>query len=295
MADELALTADVSAYSGLSIPSNLAALTEACEEKASLYRKIHEIGPRYTYAEAKRDRAAINRLVKQVEDERKRVKGAFTMPLVEFEAGVKSALRPLTEVQERQKALIADYEAKARTAKRGRLEAYWESTYPALALCAGEASEPLVPFDRVMANLAGDWLKKTSKVDEGRDQTCTAQMDELADHLAEGARTIAGLNEPEDVRAAALSELYRSFSVTRAIDTAKEEARRIADISRLGEAERTTGVPHVETAPGPARLRAFDGVPVAFVVEVECADRDEMRRAVSAMRAAGLHGKVTEL
>ena len=36
-------------------------------------------------------------------------------------------------------------------------------------------------------------------------------------------------------------------------------------------------------------------IPVAFVVEVECADRDEMRRAVSAMRAAGLHGKVTEL
>ena len=191
---ELELRADLDMFKGFSIPSNLAALTQLCEAKAEEFKGITEIGPGYTYRDAKADRAAINRLVKQVEDERKRVKGAFTLPLVEFESGVKSALRPLTEVKEKQDRLIKAYEAKGRAAKRNRLEAYWERTYPALALCTGEASEPLVPFDRVFDP---DWTKRVSELDEGRDVKCTEVMDRLADAIASGAETIAGLAEQD--------------------------------------------------------------------------------------------------
>ena len=314
MAGELELRADVSAYSGLSIPSNLARLTELCEERAAEYRGIEEIGPRYEYKDAKRDRAAVRAAIKQVEDERKRVKGAFTMPLLEFESGVKSALRPLGEVEGKLDALIKAYEARARAAKRERLERYWESTYPALALCTGEDEEPLVPFDRVMAVIGGDWLKRMSEVGEGHDALAERRMDDLAANLASGAEVISGLSEPEEVRRAALSELYRCFNPVQAIDAAKREARRRADIDRLGEAQAATGVPPVEAPWAPATEEEPSDVtpaadsgeagapagayqmpekgsfePVGYVV-IPIRDAAHKRAVIAAMRAAGVSG-----
>lgn len=292
---ELELRADLDMFKGFSIPSNLAALTQLCEAKAEEFKGITEIGPGYTYREAKADRAAINRLVKQVEDERKRVKGAFTLPLVEFETGVKSALRPLTEVKEKQDRLIKAYEAKGRAAKRNRLEAYWEKTYPALALCTGEASEPLVPFDRVFDP---DWTKRVSELDEGRDVKCTEVMDRLADAIASGAETIAGLAEPEDVRADALSRFYRTLDLGASIDAAKEEARRKADMARLAEAQRETRVPAIEPQPAPGpepepepqpQPQPQPSEPIGYAV-IPIYDRAGLDYVVSVMKSAGISG-----
>lgn len=300
----LELHADVSAYSGLSIPSNLAQLQELCERKAEEYRGIRGIDGRYTYRDAKRDRAAINRAIKQVEDERKRVKGAFTLPLTEFEAGVKSALRPLTEVKEKQDRMIRAYESQARADKVKRLERYWEETYPALALCAGEADEPLVPFRRVLEVIGSDWTKRLSEVDEGHDALAERRMDDLADNLAQGAEAIAGLSEPAEVRSMALSELYRTFNVVAAIQAAKQEHRRQLDIQRLGEAQAETGVPRVEPSPAdapapepepeaaperpemPAR-GSFE--PCGYVV-IPIRDRAHLDAVIAVMRGAGVSG-----
>ena len=296
---ELELRADLDMFRGFSIPSNLAALTQLCEAKAEEFKGVTEIGPGYTYRDAKADRAAINRLVKQVEDERKRVKGAFTLPLVEFESGVKSALRPLTEVKEKQDRLIKAYEAKGRAAKRNRLEAYWERTYPALALCTGEASEPLVPFDRVFDP---DWTKRVSELDEGRDVKCTELMDKLADAIASGAETIAGLAEPEDVRADALSRFYRTLDLGASIDAAKEEARRRADMARLAEAQRETRVPAIEPQPAPETVTEPEpepepqpapepdpGEPMGYAV-IPIYDKAGLDRVIAVMKEAGISG-----
>ena len=290
---ELELRADLDMFRGFSIPSNLAALTQLCEQKAEEFKGVTEIGPGYTYRDAKADRAAINRLVKQVEDERKRVKSAFTLPLVEFESGVKSALRPLTEVKEKQDRLIKAYEAKGRAAKRNRLEAYWERTYPALALCTGEASEPLVPFDRVFDP---DWTKRVSELDEGRDVKCTELMDKLADAIASGAETIAGLAEPEDVRADALSRFYRTLDLGASIDAAKEEARRRADMARLAEAQRETRVPAIEPQPAPEPEpepqpvpEPDPGEPIGYAV-IPIYDRAGLDRVIAVMKEAGISG-----
>lgn len=302
------------------IRSNIAELQRQCLDLAEEFRGATTVSGPDGYKEAKANRAACNAAIKQVEAERKRVKVAWTAPLTTFEASVKGALTPLAEVRDEWDAAIKDYEARAREAKRARLESYWEGAYPALALCTGEDEEPLVPFSRVMDIVGSDWTKRMSEVGEGHDGVALARMDDLAANLADGAATIASLSEPPEVRRAALSELYRTFNVVTAIQRAKAEDRRRRDIDRLGEAQRETGVPAVEApdeaasgpapapvppalepapepAPGPAtgRLRAFDGAPVAYVVEVECADESERARAVEAMRAAGLHGVVRAL
>ena len=293
MADEIVLSADLSRYEAVDIPSNLAQLKELCAAKAEEYREITEIGPRYTYKEAKADRAAINRAVKQVEDERRRVKRIYSEPLKRFEDGVKDALAPLAEVQAKQAALVKDYEERGRQAKRERLEAYWEQTYPALALCTGDASEPLVPFSRVFDP---EWVKKVSELDEGMDVKCTRLMDELADTLARGASTIASLSEPDDVRADALSRYYRTFDLVEAIDGAKEEARRKADMARLAEAQRETRVPAIEPEPAPVHEQEPAPVhepdpsaPIGYAI-VPIYDKAGLDHVIAVMRREGISG-----
>lgn len=292
---KLELRADLSMFDGFSIPSNLARLTELCQAKAEEYKGIRDIGPGYTYRDAKSDRAAINAAVKQVEDERKRVKGSYTLPLVEFETGVKSALRPLTEIQAKQDRMIKAYEARARNAKKTRLQRYWEQTYPALALCTGEASEPLVPFDRVFDP---DWTKRMSEVDEGRDVKCTEQMDALADALAKGAETIASLAEPDEVRRDALSRFYRTMDLGGSIDASKEEGRRQADMARLAEAQAATRVPAIEPAAPPAPPETpgiepepvvQEDAPVGYCI-IPIWDVGQREHVISVMRHAGISG-----
>ena len=302
---ELALVVDLTAYEGQSIPSNLARLTELCEAKAAEYKGIREIGKGYTYRDCKSDLAALRKAKKRVEDERKRVKSAFSLPLIEFESGVKSALRPMTEAEERIDGLIKAYEGKARNAKRTRLRTYWEQEYPALALCTGDAAQPLVPFAQIEC---ADWTKRMSEVDEGRDRKVTERMDALADELARGAETIASLAEPEDVRADALSRLYRSArpvskasadlccDLGGAIDAAKEEGRRRADMARLAEAQRETRVPAIDPQPAPAPKQQPEpepepdpAQPIGYAV-IPVWDRAGLDRVREVMQRAGIHG-----
>ena len=300
---ELALVVDLTAYEGRSIPSNLAALTRACEEKAAEYKGIREIGKGYTYRDCKSDLAALRKAKKQVEDERKRVKAAYSLPLTEFEAGVKSALRPMAEAEERIDGLIKAYEGKARNAKRKRLRAYWEQAYPALALCTGDAAQPLVPFEQIECP---DWTKRMSEVDEGRDVKVTEKMDALADELARGAETIASLAEPEDVRADALSRLYRSArpvskasadlccDLGGAIDAAKEEGRRRADMARLAEAQAATRVPAIEPQPAPQpepnpEPEPDPAQPIGYAV-IPVYDRAGLDYIIGVMKGAGIPG-----
>ena len=280
------------------IQSNVAALQKQCLDLAEEMRGARKIHDPEGYREAKAARAAVRRAIKQVEDERKRVKVAWTAPLTTFETSVKGALQPLSEVEGEWAGEIRDYEARAREAKRARLEAYWEGTYPALALCTGEDEEPLVPFQRVLETIGPSWLRKMSEVGEGHDGIAKARMDELADNLAHGAEVIAGLEEPQEVRTAALSELYRSFNVAQAIGRAKQEHRRQSDIARLGEAQAATGVPAVEprvTPVGDSSRRAFEMPgrgsfePVGYVV-IPIRDREHKDAVVAVMREAGIHG-----
>lgn len=282
------------------IQSNIAALRAQCLDMAEEMRGAQTIHTPDEYKEAKAMLAAVRKAAKQVDDERKRVKVAWIAPLNTFEASVKGCLSPLAEVEGEWDKAIKDYEARARAAKRERLQAYWESAYPALALFV--EGEPLVPFDRA-ASVVEKELKNMSEMGEGRDPAAFARLDELAARLAEGARAIASLSEPAEVREAALSNLYGTFNVVEAISEAKREHARRESMRALSEAQTETGVPAVEpyapadpverdaepAASGHQMPEKGSFEPVGYIC-IPVRDRGHMEAVISVMREAGITG-----
>ena len=284
------------------IQSNIAALQAQCLDMAEEMRGAQPIHTPDEYKEAEAMRAAVRKAAKQVDDERKRVKVAWTAPLTTFEASVKGALAPLSEVEGEWDKAIKSYEARARAAKRGRLQAYWEEAYPALALCV--EGEPLVPFDRAASTVEKE-LKNMSEMGEGRDPAAFARLDELAAHLAEGARVISELSEPAEVREEALSNLYASFNVVDAISQAKREHAKRESMRALSKAQAETGVPAVEPEPipepDPATRDAESPAeghqmpekgsfePVGYIC-IPVRDQGHMQAVISVMKQAGISG-----
>ena len=284
------------------IASNLAELQRQCLDLAREYRLAGKCEDEEDYRQAKRDRAAVNAAIKQVEDERKRVKTAWMAPYATFEAGVKGSMHPLVEVKDRIDAGIKAYEARAREVKKQRLREYWETNYPALALCTGEASEPLVPFDRVFDC---DWIKRISEL--GDDRKPREQMDELAQRLARAAQVIKDRPEPAEVKRYGLSELYRTLDSDAAQTAMVEEARRQRDIKALGESPDVPGIPSMEAPdaayePEPEPVAQVEPEPVPepekrvyYVVTIECETVEEAARVRKVMQEAHIKGRIEKV
>ena len=280
------------------IASNIAELQHQCIMLAEEYRKVGRIETYEDYQQAKRDRTMFNKAYKHADDERKRVKTVWMGPYTTFEAGVKGALRPLKEVMDRNDAAIKAFEAHAREEKRKRLEGYWEEHYPSLALCTGEADEPLVPFDRIFDP---DWTKRLSELND--DRKAEAAMDDVAKRLAAGAQTIADRPEPEHVKRYGLSELYRTLDSDAAQRAMVQEMRRQNDIRALERSPEVPGIPSVEEPP--AAPPAPEPEPIAepapepererravYVITIVCDTRAEAKRVKDVMTAAGIKGSI---
>ena len=181
-----------------------------------------------------------------------------------------------------------------RLAKKERLQTYWEQTYPTFALCTGEAANMLVPFESIFEP---SWIKTMSKLDD--DSEARKTMDSIALYLTENSNIISQLDYPEQVKDAALSELYRTRDLQRATELAKEEARRLADIQRLKQAEAIPVTKAAQT-PEPTTQTTEPIIEkpsdtLQFIVEVHCYSVAEKDAAVTLMKANGLHGKVRKV
>lgn len=282
------------------IQSNLADVQRQCLELASEYRLAGTVKNEDDYRQAKRERAYINGRLKEYEDERKRVKSAWMAPYTTFEAGVKGSIRPLTEVRDKIDKGIKEYEARARAAKRERLQAYWEKNYPAIALCTGEANEPLVPFDRVFDY---DWVKRISEL--GDDSKAELSMDTTAEMLARGAKVIADRSEPENIKRYGLSELYRTLDSDAAQEAMVQEMRRQRDIEALEQSPDVPGIPSMaqpayepEQAPIPEPV--YEPTPEherrpVYVVTIRCETLAVAARVKKVMSEAGISGTIEKV
>lgn len=79
-------------------------------------------------AEAKKDRADVNRILKQIDDARKRVKKAYEAPLKAFEADIKEVVEPLKAAGEAIDQQIKTIEENERNERRTALEAVYAAT-----------------------------------------------------------------------------------------------------------------------------------------------------------------------
>lgn len=92
--------------------------------------------------EAKSCRADLNRIIAEVEAERKAVKKAYNEPLARFEQAVKDMLAPVREAEQVLKERIDAEDEVKRAFRRQGLEQTYEDFAPLLV--------PVVPFERIL-------------------------------------------------------------------------------------------------------------------------------------------------
>ena len=75
--------------------------------------------------EAKKTRAALNKVAKEINDRKIAVKKEFCAPYTEFEEQAKQLIRKINDVSGEIDAQVKDYEEQRRADKRKRIEAWW--------------------------------------------------------------------------------------------------------------------------------------------------------------------------
>lgn len=262
---------------------------------------IGEIRNGEDYKYCKATLAAYRKVKKEAEDGRKSITSQLDAAKKAVMSFTTDSIAPVVEGIAAMSKLQGEHEDKGRTEKRARLEAWWEESYPLLALCTGEAQEPLVPFSRVFD---ADWVKRVGEFD--KDDKAHEAMSALADGIAAAQSEIEAAGLDPDVRSLALSRLFDTLDPCGNIAWATEQARRQRDLERVQAAVVPEAAP---VEPGPAEApHTAPQPPVAGcarvtldlprepptdrVVCVWVGSLDELAAAREAMRSAGLHGCV---
>ena len=262
---------------------------------------IGEIRNGEDYKYCKATLAAYRKVKKEAEDGRKSITSQLDAAKKAVMSFTSDSIAPIGDGITALSNLQREYEDKGRVEKRARLEAWWEESYPLLALCTGEAQEPLVPFSRVFDE---DWVKRVGEL--GKDDKAHEAMSALADGIAAAQSEIEAAALDPDVRSLALSRLFDTLDPRGNIAWATEQARRQRDLERVQAAVVSEAAP-VEPVPSEAPQTAPQSPvagrarvtldlprepPTDRVVCVWAGSLDELAAAREAMRSAGLHGCV---
>lgn len=106
------------------------------ENEETLNKLVTEIENKYSKMvytdnnekEAKQDKAELNKVIKQIEDERKKVKKVYNEPLSEFEKNMKSYVKRIQDVIAPIDLGIKDLDKRQRDARRDEIIAFIEET-----------------------------------------------------------------------------------------------------------------------------------------------------------------------
>lgn len=253
---------------------------------------IGEIRNGEDYKYCKATLAAYRKVKKEAEDGRKSITSQLDAAKKAVMSFTTDSIAPVVDGIDAMSKLQGEYEDKGRAEKRARLEAWWEESYPLLALCTGEAQEPLVPFSRIFDE---DWVKRVGEL--GRDDKAHEAMSSLADGIAAAQSEIEAAGLDPDVRSLALSRLFDTLDPRGNIAWATEQARRQRDLERVQAPVEPEPAEAPQTAPEPpvaGRARVTLDLPCEprseRVLCVWVKDLEELNRARGAMVAAGLHG-----
>lgn len=276
-----------------------------CELDARVQRQmestpeIAEIATAEDYRYCKAALAAMRKTAREVEGARRSMTRELDAAKKALTAFFRECASPMDGPIERMSALQRAHEDAAREAKRARLESWWEQSYPMLALCVGDASEPLVPFGRVFDP---DWVRRLGEV--GDDSKAREQMAALADSLAAAQAEIESAGLSPRARSLALSRLFETLEPSGAIAWAVEQERRQSALKAAQGAVEPVAAPAGPQGCNGPHKGAERPARSAVTLEVPCevgASRvllawvdsdDELAAGMSAMRGAGLHGCV---
>ena len=242
-------------YSAPEITADFDTLAERVRKVISDYEgAVYDLTDEEDMKGARRDRAYLNGLKKEIEERRKAVKREYTKPLKEFEDGCKAVTALIDDAVAGIKGQIDAAEDARRQAAYAALSQHYEDAAPLLV--------PVVPEDQ--------WLNKGFG-----EMKAYAAIDEKVSRVAqawEALKTMQGTLPRYDV---CEREFFRTLDLTGAIQTATEAAAEDARIAAL----------HEDTAPEAEET-------FAWVVEIPRATRSQMEMLGATLRQRGLKGTI---
>lgn len=226
----------------------LAARSKWLEEMMEPYQGMDDEAIRAMDAsEAKICRADLNKIIKEVDDERKAIKRAYNAPLAEFEAKVNDLLQPAKAAQLKLKSYIDQHTEMEREYRRQELEASYQDFAPALV--------PVVPFDRIL-EINPKWLNKSYSSVKAIDEMFGA-VDKIAKDWEVLKRQASLMKFYEEAEAV----FFRTLDLNAAIahnDMRENEAERIQQLKDEVDANRQAEMPVIEQVVEPEPLVSKD-------------------------------------
>lgn len=189
-----------------------------------------------THKQAKRERAHLNGVARDVDTERKSMTKALTEAVKAFKADTDAAIGPITELVARYDVEIKAYESKVVAQRIGYLQQQYMDAAPDIAIPQDGQRSPLVPFDLVMSKFGNGELGKKWTNFGTSDVDAEAQLYKALERIAADEEAISGMVQPEDaeaVKAAYFSTLDMQSAVAEA-NRVKLQRERVARL----EAER---------------------------------------------------------
>ena len=188
--------------------------------------------------EAKKTRAALNKVAKEINDRKIAVKKEFCAPYTEFEEQAKQLIRKINDVSGEIDAQVKDYEEQRRADKRKRIEAWW-----------AENGKQTVELEKIWKD---SWLNTTCS-DEKWKQELEAEKVRISNDIYT-LSLMADKDRPEKLDFL-LREYMKTLDVRRTTD-AWEESERAAEQARI-EKERL----EQERQQGEAKRAEMDAKP----------------------------------
>lgn len=182
-------------------------------------------------AEAKKDRANLNKLKDAIEDKRKEMKSLYLAPYNEFEKQVKELTGMIQKQTDVIDSQVKEYEESKKQEKLDEIKNIYDEKIGDLA--------DLVPYDKLHNP---KWLNKTSTL-----KSIAADIDEQLQGIREGLSVINDLSLPDDVALQVKAEYIKGFDLAAALllkNKILEQKEKLAEYEARRAAQKPKKQPH---------------------------------------------------
>lgn len=211
---ELVISTDLSTINPTTITFNKAEISAYLDERLAKYKG--RVFTETEIEEAKKARALINKVEKAMNDEKIRVKKAFTEPYVRFENDVKELMAKCSDVSAEIDKQVKEYESACKAAKKSNLVAHFEANI-------GDAAA-YVTFDDIFDP---KWLNAT--VDE---ETAKEQITEIAERYKQDVEVLASIETDVATKVVLESRYKVSKSISDVLRLKREIEERAKQIKQ---------------------------------------------------------------
>lgn len=227
-------------YTPSTIEANFDALETHVRKTVEVYEgATYDLAKKENIAEAKRDRAYLNGLKKEIDERRKAVKREYSKPLEAFEKRCKQITSIIDDASDGIKAQLDRAEEERKARAYAKLREHYEEFAGLLA--------PVVPYERLHEP---QWLNKTFG-----EVKAYAALEEKVSKLAADWETLKSQFEGEPYYPEAERELFATLDLGAAITAARkaaEENARIAELKAAMEPEPVAEPEAADPMPAPA-------------------------------------------